>query len=58
MMTAESHRTLPTSFYMTEDGKLWFRALLRVYRSAKRRKDRKLAEFAALLAYGTQLVKL
>lgn len=40
------------------ERKLWQDAYLRVYRGARRRGDKRLAEFAALLAYACDLVKL
>lgn len=40
------------------ERQLWGLACMRVYRGAKRRRDKGLTEFAALWAYGTQLVKV
>ena len=40
------------------ERELWRQATLRVYRGAHRRKDKRLAEFAAMWAYGCDLVKL
>ncbi len=58
MITAESHRTFPREFYMSEDDRLWYRAMLRVYRGAQRKRDRRLMFFAANVGHGTMLVRI
>ena len=61
-MTADGPRTLPWGWYLSKEEigerRLWALAMRRVFRGAKRKGDKRLMFFAAMLHYAQSLVKI